>query len=193
MQCRCGRGQECETRIRAVIRRCAALVKSDEDLIEDILEAARELAIVVSRGRSRYDSDFEPRRTTERLVEIIGEAAGSLTAELKQRRSDLPLREAKATRNFLIHDYGRVDHDALWQIAEDEVPRLAAALGEELRNIQHGRPSGESAQPNEGDQFQGRPEMPITRFCGASTETGQPCRHPLPTPGQECPDGHRRL
>ena len=36
--------------------------------------------------------------------------------------------EIVALRNRLVHGYFAVDHDILWTIATDDVPRLIAAL-----------------------------------------------------------------
>lgn len=53
--------------------------RSDEQRIADLLEAADELAAIVRRGREAFDSDPVLRRASERLLEIIGEAANGLT------------------------------------------------------------------------------------------------------------------
>lgn len=174
-------------------------MKTDEERITEILEAAYELEVLVSRGRARYDADFEPRRTAERLIEIIGEAAGRLSADLRERRPDLPLREARAARNFLAHDYVSVDYDELWRIASTEVPALADELKNELEFLtaeQQASHPPERASPhdlasNPKPALPAKPEMPQTRLCGTTTSSGQPCRHPLPPPGETCPDGHK--
>lgn len=177
-------------------------MRTDEERIAEILEAAYELEILVSRGRARYDADFEPRRTAERLIEIIGEAAGRLSADLGERRPDLPLREARAARNFLAHDYVSVDYDELWRIASTEVPALANELKKELEFLTAERqadppqgPAGTdgpgATSPSPPPPLPAKPEMPRTRLCGATTSSGQPCHHPLPPLGETCPDGHR--
>ena len=193
-----------KARIREFVRRRTAAVRTDEELLTEILEAAHELEILVSRGRARYGADFEPRRTAERLVEIIGEAAGQLSAELRERRPDLPLREAKAARNFLAHDYMSVDYGELWRIASTDVPALASELKSELEFLTAEqqaslppRPASThdpvSQPPSTKHSLPVRPEMPKTPVCGITTSSGQPCRHPLPPPGESCPDGHRHL
>ena len=175
-------------------------MKPDKERIIEILEAAHELEILISRGRARYDADFEPRRTAERLVEIIGEAAGRLSADLRDRRPDLPLREAKAARNFLAHDYLSVDYDELWRIASTEVPSLANELKSELEFITAERQAShlpDTAGPHApasspAPSPSAKPEMPTTPVCGITDGSGQPCRHPLPPEGEACPDGHER-
>jgi uncharacterized protein with HEPN domain len=52
--------------------------RSDEQRVADLLEAADELAAIVGRGREAFDSDPVLRRASERLLEIIGEAADGL-------------------------------------------------------------------------------------------------------------------
>ena len=160
-------------------------MKTDEQILTDILHAADEPAILVSRGRSRFDSDFEPRRSAERLIEIIGEAAGNLSLALRNRRADLPIREARAIRNIIAHDYAAASYDCLWQIAAEHVPQLADQLRNELSAIQQRIPPS-SATPVTPIESR----MPQEQLCGATTHSGDPCHHPLPPPGQECPAGH---
>lgn len=63
-----------------------------------------------------------------RRVEIIGEAVGRLPDDLKNRHSDIPWRDIKDMRNKLIHDYGNVDLELVWAVAQNEIPKLGAQM-----------------------------------------------------------------
>ena len=105
----------------------------DNDFIEHILDAAGKLAEIVAAGRENFDASWLVRSAAERQLEIIGEAAGKLSEQLHERRPTLPIREARAMRNVIAHEYGDVDYDLLWHTMSASVPQFAASLGEDLR------------------------------------------------------------
>jgi len=63
-----------------------------------------------------------------RCVAMVGEAAGRLSRTLRDQHPDIPWALIIGMRNKLIHDYGGVALDILWQVAHEELPRLAARI-----------------------------------------------------------------
>ena len=90
-----------------------------------MLDPAREAA-ELARGKTRADLDENRvlQLALSRLVEIVGEAASRVPAELQERHPELPWREAIGARNRLIHGYDSVDLDILWEIVATDVPLL---------------------------------------------------------------------
>ena len=90
-----------------------------------MLDHAREAA-ELARGRERRDLDSDRllQLALTRLVEIVGEAASRVPAELQARHPRLPWREAVSARNRLIHGYDFVDLDILWEIVANDLPQL---------------------------------------------------------------------
>lgn len=60
----------------------------------------------------------------ERLLEIIGEAANSLSEDFRAQHANVPWRDIIGLRNVLAHHYHRVDPSQVWAIAATEVPSL---------------------------------------------------------------------
>lgn len=102
--------------------------RRDDQRVADIVDAAAELKTIVDRGRDAFDADPVLQRAAERLLEIIGEAANSLTAETTGRYPDVPWRDITRLRIVLAHHYHRVDAAQVWAIAADDVPKLVASL-----------------------------------------------------------------
>ncbi len=102
--------------------------RSDEQRIDDLLDAADELAAIVARGRGAFDTDPVLRRASERLWEIIGEAATGLSDLTTSRYPHVPWRDISRLRIILAHHYHRVDPSQVWTIAASEVPVVAEAL-----------------------------------------------------------------
>jgi uncharacterized protein with HEPN domain len=99
--------------------------------LRHMLDHARE-AVALAQGSSRVDLDSDRllQLALTRLVEIVGEAAARVPAELQARHSQLPWREAISARNRLIHGYDFVDLDILWEIVASDLPQLIPLLGQ---------------------------------------------------------------
>ena len=69
----------------------------------------------------RYDA-------TLRNLELIGEAATHVPAEVRAVAPDVPWRMIVALRNRLIHGYLGIDDATLWSIIQDDVAPLRTAL-----------------------------------------------------------------
>ena len=52
-----------------------------------------------------YDNSDEKKAAVARYFEILGEAAGRLSDDVRAKYADVPWRVAAALRNALIHDY----------------------------------------------------------------------------------------
>ncbi len=70
-----------------------------------------------------------------RAIEVIGEAAGKVSDELRIRAPDIPWNLIVSMRNRLIHAYFDIDRDILWKTATIELqallPRLQGLMREE--------------------------------------------------------------
>ena len=102
--------------------------RSDELRVQDILDAADQILDITQVGRDAWDKDRLRQLATERLLEIIGESANSLTDEFRIQHPEVPWRDIIGLRVVLAHHYHRVDPNQVWTIAIREVPRLAAQL-----------------------------------------------------------------
>lgn len=105
--------------------------RSDGHRLADMLMAADEIARIVSRGRDVYDGDVTIRRALERCLEIFGEAAKSLSSELRDAHQEVPWSDMAKIRDRLSHHYHRIDQAQLWVIAEQNVP----AAADQIRTI----------------------------------------------------------
>ena len=79
-------------------------------------------------GRDAWDKDRFRQLAVERLLEIIGESANSLTDGFRAQYPDIAWRDIIGLRIVLAHHYHRVDPNQVWVIAETEVERLAERL-----------------------------------------------------------------
>ena len=103
--------------------------RSDQDLLTDIHEATQRIAAYVAgMTYAAFLSDTRTQDAVIRNLEIIGEAAKSLSSDIKTGHPDLPWKEMAGVRDRLIHNYFGVNLDIVWQIITVELPEVAAAI-----------------------------------------------------------------
>jgi uncharacterized protein with HEPN domain len=61
-------------------------------------------------------------------VQIVGEAAGKVSAETRSRYPDIPWARMTGMRHRLVHAYFEVDHDILWTTVTKAAPDLLARI-----------------------------------------------------------------
>jgi uncharacterized protein with HEPN domain len=102
-----------------------------------MLEHAREAhALAAERHRADVHSDRMLQLALTRLVEIVGEAASRVPAGAQARFTEVPWREAIATRHRITHGYDVIDYDILWDTIQEDFPPLIAALERVLAQVE---------------------------------------------------------
>jgi uncharacterized protein with HEPN domain len=105
------------------------LEKRDQALLLDIRRAAGQaVAFVGKLSKAEFLRDAKTQRAVERELEIMGEAARSLSEQPRARFPQVPFRSIIGMRNILAHDYGRVDPKELWATVHESLPVLLAEL-----------------------------------------------------------------
>jgi uncharacterized protein with HEPN domain len=102
--------------------------RGGEQRVQDILDASDQILDVVKDGRDAWDKDRLRQLAVERLLEIIGESANSLSDGFRAQYPEIAWRDIIGLRIVLAHHYHRVDPNQVWVIAETEMERLAERL-----------------------------------------------------------------
>jgi len=61
-------------------------------------------------------------------IEIIGEAASTISKEFRERHEEIPWASIIAMRNRLIHVYFDMDLVRVWDTIKDDLPPLITSL-----------------------------------------------------------------
>lgn len=110
--------------------------RSDELYLHDMLDSVNAI------GNFIKDMDFESftkdRKTysaTIRELEIIGEAAGRVSSELKANHPTIDWRTIKDFRNILSHEYFGIDNKIVWQIVNEKLIHLHNQLTQIIQSF----------------------------------------------------------
>jgi len=98
-------------------------------LFEDIIESINKIE-EYTLGLSF--EDFEENNlitdAVVRNIEIIGEAAKNVPAEIQNQFTDIPWQKLRGIRNRIVHDYFEVDRTIIWYIVTNELTPLKKSL-----------------------------------------------------------------
>lgn len=116
-------------------------VDKDAGLLWDMLQACSD-AWEFSREVEWEDfmRDRKLQLAVERCLEIVGEAAGKISAEFQAANPQIPWRQIKGMRNILIHDYGHISYELVYETVTEKVPELLRALEALLPGLQGKQP-----------------------------------------------------
>lgn len=106
------------------------MVDKDPALLDDIVEHAEE-ALLYLEGVTveEFGTDRRLQLQIERLMEIIGEAAGGLSASTRAE-IEFEWRAVRGLRNVISHQYGFIDRPKLYATAKNQLPRLLKGIRE---------------------------------------------------------------
>jgi uncharacterized protein with HEPN domain len=101
----------------------------DDAYLLDMLLAARELT-QFTEGVSfeEFNGNRLLQHAATRLVQVMGEAARSISAEFKEAHPEIPWSGIIGMRHRLVHEYFRVAPDKVWEVVKKELPSLIALL-----------------------------------------------------------------
>jgi len=99
------------------------------ELLRDILREAEFLSAQAAQTTCElFLHDEVLKRAFARSVEVIGEATKKVPDETRAELPALEWKKMAGMRDRLIHDYGGVDYQIVWDVAANKAADLAAKL-----------------------------------------------------------------
>ncbi len=106
--------------------------KSPEEYLKHIL---REVDYLLSESKGltlvNLMRDETKMRAFSRSLEIIGEATKKVPEEFKKEHLETDWKAMAGMRDRLIHGYFDVDYEIVWDVIENELPKLR----DQLKNL----------------------------------------------------------
>lgn len=104
-------------------------MSQDETLLLDILQAASDaFEFVATLDQAQFNASKFHQNAVIRCIEIIGEAAGKVSQEFQDAHLEIPWRDITGMRHRLIHNYADIRLDLVWDVSQNKLPELIAAI-----------------------------------------------------------------
>lgn len=95
----------------------------------DMCDAARNIIVWVQGISYEHFCENEMLRSAvERKLEVFGEAATRISAELQKAHPEIPWKDIKGVRLILAHKYGDIDLGVIWEAAVKKLPDILPKL-----------------------------------------------------------------
>ena len=108
--------------VRSLVPRLTDIIEA----VEHVREAVTGLTLDV------FEADWKSQWLVERGIEIISEASRHLTDELKARHPEIPWPKVAGIGNVLRHDYQNIAAPIMWNLVQEDLPRLELVCRAEL-------------------------------------------------------------
>ena len=105
------------------------MARDVQPALDDIWEAIAGVdGAVAGKTFHDFESDWLLRRGVERAIEIISEASRRLPPDVKDMRPEIPWRDVATIGNILRHEYHSIASRIIWDVVQNDLPALKAAI-----------------------------------------------------------------
>jgi uncharacterized protein with HEPN domain len=99
-------------------------LRRDKERLEDILEAIANIEKKLAAGHDAFVRDDLLHVWAIHHIQIIGEAAANLSADLRDKYPEIPWADVISMRNVLVHHYFGIDLTEVWDTVTNDLPKL---------------------------------------------------------------------
>ena len=124
-------------------------MRRDVERLRDILEAIERIERYAVRGRTAFEQDELIQVWVVNHLQIIGEAARTLSSTFKEQHPGIPWRQMSAMRNILVHQYFAIDTEIVWEVVEHDLPDLKREITAILPGLEAGLQNMATHSPSE--------------------------------------------
>ena len=111
-------------------------MRDDAGYLTDIIEAIEQIERYAVQGRIAYEQDELIQVWMVHHIQIIGEAVGKLSPELRSSYPEVPWSQISAMPNILVHDYLHIDLDEVWLVVQNDITAFKSRIETILRAIE---------------------------------------------------------
>ena len=101
----------------------------DQIYVQHILDYIDRVEQYVGTDKEQFLNSIMLQDAVMRVLQVMAESSQRLSKTAREMQPDIDWRAISGFRNILVHDYlGGIDLELIWQVIEQELPRLKNAL-----------------------------------------------------------------
>lgn len=113
------------------------MARDDAYLLDLLLMAKDAREFTKNHTRKSFIADRQCQYAVIRCLEVIGEVSKRLSPETLKQFTSIEWSAMARMRDMLIHSYGKIDINEIWDTVNQDIPRLIRIL--ESTNLHDGR------------------------------------------------------
>lgn len=111
--------------------------QSTLEYLDHILEEADYLIKTSDQlSYNEFVNDPTLTRAFIRSLEIIGEAVKKIPKEFRQKYPSVTWKDMAGMRDVLIHRYSHVDLELVWDVIQDDIPKLKKQIANIIQDLE---------------------------------------------------------
>lgn len=103
-------------------------MRDERERLLDILEAIERIEKYAILGQETFEQSELIQTWILYHLQIIGEAARTLSNAIKQQHPEIPWPKINGMRNILVHRYFGIDEAIVWAVIERDLPVIKSAI-----------------------------------------------------------------
>ena len=108
-----------------------------KDYLHDILDAVNDAeSFVEGLSFEQFENDRKTLNAVVRSLEIIGEAAKNIPADMREKYGKVPWKKMTGMRDKVIHAYFGVNTKTLWNTVKNDLPPLKQLVQKMLKDLE---------------------------------------------------------
>ena len=111
-------------------------MRDDLSRLRDVVRAIDRIQEETCVSRATFAEDAKLQVWVLYHLQIIGEAARSLSAEFRELFPDPVWSKAVGLRNILVHHYFEIDEELIWQVVEQDLTPFRETARAALRKLE---------------------------------------------------------
>lgn len=110
-------------------------MRSDREKLHDILDAIERIERYSVQGKTAFEQNELIQTWFTQNLQIVGEAARSLSSDIRDQHPQIPWTEMIGMRNILTHNYFDIDLDIVWVVVDQELPSIKQDIERILQEL----------------------------------------------------------
>ncbi len=110
-------------------------MRDERERCLDILDAISQIESQTIKGKAALEADKMLQVWVVYYIQVIGEAARNISDATKLNHPEIPWPQVISTRNYLIHEYFKIDVNEIWNVVQNDLPDLKIKIQSILQSL----------------------------------------------------------